>query len=536
VPLPSSFATDEDESTVKPNPDPEADPAAVLLQALASGRPQLARELLRHCSVPPAGLGQALLALRADDVEAILPALLEAGADPADGDPAVLDQLLARTPLPQALIEACLEHVLRQPRSRAVLILARARLAAGEDDWLLAQLHKALAAGAVAGLRDTLRRTPLHHALRLRNDAFIETLLRAGTPLNLRDAAGQAPLHLLALRGGAESLRFARAMIRAGADPAAIAVDGGTPAGLARGRGEDALAELLDWPTLAHPGRALKDSDLARAARAGDRATLRRLLQLGLPVDGRDERGATALIHAAGAGQLDLVTDLIGLGADTDAATTSGATALSAACVSGHKPVITLLLDAGVPVDQPMRQGLTPLMVAASVLRSDVIELLLARGARIDAQASTGLNALEAAVLSTLNQGSIASALDCVKLLLDRRARVETAPAGQPGLLHRILGAEQNRPPAPEAALLALLRLLLPRGGDPNRRDDRGRTALHWACRHSLLDCIDALLAAGAEPQSPDGLRQLPYDLLPPRLRPTLAERLAPRGPASGRR
>ncbi len=537
VPLPSSFCTDEDEpANAATEVDAEADPAAVLLQALTSGRPQLAREVLRNCSVPPAGLGQALLALRAEDVESMLPALLEAGADPADGDPAVLDQLLARSAPPLTLIEACLEHVLRQPKSRAALILARARLTAEHDDWLLAELQKALAAGAAVGLRDADRRTPLHLALRWRNDAFIETLLRAGTPLNLRDAAGQSPLHLLALRGGADSLRFARAMIRAGADPAAIASDGGTPAGLARSRGEDALAELLDWPTLAHPGRALKDADLARAARAGDRATLRRLLQLGLPLDGRDERGATALIHAAGAGQLDLVTDLIGLGADTEAATHSGATALSAACVSGHKAVITLLLDAGVEVDQPMRQGLTPLMVAASVLRVDVIELLLARGARIDAQASTGLNALEAAVLSTLNQGSIDSVLACVKLLLDRRAKVETVPPGQPGLLHRILGAEQNRPPAPEAALLALLRLLLPRGADPNRRDDRGRTALHWACRHSLLDCIDALLAAGAEPQSPDGLRQLPYDLLPPKLRPQLAERLGPRGPVLSRR
>jgi ankyrin repeat protein len=84
--------------------------------------------------------------------------------------------------------------------------------------------------------------------------------------------------------------------------------------------------------------------------------------------------------------------------------------------------------------------------------------------------------------------------------------------------------------------LLALLRLLLPRGADPNRRDERGRTPLHWACRHALLSCVDALLAAGAEPQSADGLRQLPYDLLPPKLRPAWAERLGPRGVGAGRR
>jgi ankyrin repeat protein len=534
APLPSSFSLDEGEAEPAQTPA-QVDPAAVLLQALGSGRAQLARELLRNCSVPLAGLAAAVLALD-ERSESLLPALLEAGVDPAEGDPALLDQLLAREPPPLSIIDGCLDQVLRQSRSRAVLILARAQLGDEHADWLLVRLQKALAAAASVGVRDGMRRTPLHHALRRRDDAFVETLLRAGPPLNAHDAAGQVPLHLLALRAGPESLRFARAMIRAGADPATSASDGSTPTGIARGRGVDTLADLLDWPTLAHPGRALKDADLARAARAGDRATLRRLLQLGLPVDGRDDRGATALIHAAGAGQLDLVTDLIGLGADTAAATNSGATALSAACVSGHKAVISLLLDAGVPVDQPMRQDLTPLMVAASVLRADVIELLLSRGARIDAIAGTGLNALEAAVLSTLNQGSIDSALACVRLLLDRRARVETAATGQPGLLHRILGADQNRPPAPEPALLALLRLLLPRGADPNRRDERGRTPLHWACRHALLSCVDALLAAGAEPQSADGLRQLPYDLLPPKLRPAWAERLGPRGVGAGRR
>ncbi|MEZ5440577.1 MAG: ankyrin repeat domain-containing protein [Lysobacterales bacterium] len=529
VPLPGSFTADEDEDTDPPEAPPVLDPTAVLLEALQRGRPQLACELLRSAEVPQAGLGQALLLLADEDPGRVLPALLAAGLDPAAGDRSPLDDLLAERPLRLELIQACLVHLAAQPRHRGALVLARARRDTEQEAWLQEQLLQLLDSASPTA-RDVQRRTALHHALRHRSDAFIEALLRTGMPLNARDSAGFTPLHALALRGFGNCARFARAMIRGGADPAVKAADGSTPTGLAASRGEFELAELLDWPALAHPGRALREADLARAARAGDRGTVARLLQLGLPVDGRDERGATALIHAAGAGQLALVTDLIGAGAATDAATQSGATALSAACVSGHQAVIGLLLEAGVPVDQPMRQGLTPLMVAASVLRSEIIELLLARGARIDTRAQSGLTALEAAVLSVLNQGAEESGLACVRLLLERRAPVESAPVGQPGLLHRLLGADQNRPPATEETLLALLRLLLPRGADPNRRDERGRTPLHWACRHSLLEVVELLLAHGADPQVPDVLRQLPWDLLPPKLRPQYASRIGPRG------
>lgn len=527
VPLPGSFSADEADAEPA-EALPTLDPGAVLVEALQRGRPQLALELLQSTPVPAEGLAAALPLVDPQSSGSLLPALLKAGLDPLAGDPAPLDALLAERPLRKPLIEACLASLPATPRHRAALLLARARCSEDDEAWLQQQLT-ALLPNATAAVRDPDRRTPLHHALRHRSDAFVRTLLGASPPLNAQDAAGYAPLHDLALRGRGQSLPLARELIRAGADPAVRAADGSTPTGLAASRGQQELASLLDWPTLAHPGRALREADLARAARARDRGTLARLLQLGLPVDGRDERGATALIHAAGAGQLDLVTDLIGAGADTDVATQSGATALSAACVSGQMAVIGLLLDSGVPVDQPMRQGLSPLMVAASVLRADVVELLLARGARVDARAGSGLTALEAALLSVLNQGSDAG-LPCVKLLLDKRAAVETAPPGQAGLLHRLLGAEQNRPPAAEELLLALLRLLLPRGADPNRRDERGRTPLHWACRHSLLQVIEVLLAAGAEPQSPDGLKQWPWDLLPPKLRPDYAARMGPRG------
>ena len=535
VTIPSSFSAEEHEIATSEAPTPRevpvVDPDKVLLEAIRKGRDPLVRELLLTGSITPAGLSAALLCLAEVERTDLAPSLFEAGLSPGSDDPSPMDRLLALEPVPQALVEVCLQQALQSEKSPVVLVLAGARSAAVDEEWLASLLVKALAAGASCAVRDKRRRSSLHRALLRRPDAFVETLLRAGPPLNAQDLSGMAPLHLLAMNDQLDRMRFARAMIRAGADPAVNAADGRSPSGIALCRGAFELAALLDWPPLAHPARPLKEADLARAARAGDRATVRRLLQLGVPINGRDERGATALVHAAGAGHLELVTELLAADADPDAATESGATALSAACVSGHKHIIGLLLTAGVDVDQRMREGLTPLMVAASVLRTDMVEMLLERGAKVNAVAHGQLSALEAAVMSALAQGAASPALACVRLLLSKGARVDPAGEGpahvQGGLLHRVLGGGQPRPPALEDALCTVMKMLLEQSPNLDACDGQLRTPLHWACRHSLLRCAELLIGHGATRNPVDDMGQTPFDLLAPRWRPALGDKLA---------
>ncbi len=538
VTIPSSFSAEQGEGEVevqsKAPEVPIVDPDQVLAEAVRKGKETLVKELLRTGSISVDGLADALIALAASGSVELAEPIFAAGLDPAEGTPSALDRLLALDPVPQELVERCLQHCLQTEKSPLLLAIAGAASATVDEAWLGSLLVKAVAGKASAGVRDQRRRGPLHRALLRRGDDFIEALLRARPPLNAVDAGGLAPLHLLVLRDDLDRLRFARAMIRAGADPAVPASDGRTPSGIALADGKPELAALLDWPPLAHPARPLREADLARAARADDRATVARLLQLGLPVDGRDERGATALVHAAGAGHLQLVTELLAAGADPDAATESGATALSAACVSGHKHIIGLLLTAGVDVDQRMREGLTPLMVAASVLRTDMVELLIERGAEVNAVAHGQLTALEAAVMSALAQGAPSTALGCVRLLLQHGARVDLAVTGKGGLLHRVLGAGQSRPPAPEDALATVMAMLLEQASDLDATDAQQRTALHWACRNSLLRCAELLIDRGACRDPQDDMGQTPFDLLAPRWRPALGGKLA--GPPSGGR
>ena len=70
-----------------------------------------------------------------------------------------------------------------------------------------------------------------------------------------------------------------------------------------------------------------------------------------------------------------------------------------------------------------------------------------------------------------------------------------------------------------EARLQPIVLTLLQGGANPNAPDRSGRTPLHWACRHGLVQCGGTLLELGADPRVTDDARQLPIDMLSPRYR-----------------
>lgn len=88
-------------------------------------------------------------------------------------------------------------------------------------------------------------------------------------------------------------------------------------------------------------------TSLLRAARDGDAAQLRRLIEAGTPLDERDNNGWTALHWAAKSRQLKAAAELIAAGADTAAEARNGLTPLGIAVKSNAPAIITLLAGAG---------------------------------------------------------------------------------------------------------------------------------------------------------------------------------------------
>ncbi|WP_018078276.1 ankyrin repeat domain-containing protein [Thiobacillus denitrificans] len=128
--------------------------------------------------------------------------------------------------------------------------------------------------------------------------------------------------------------------------------------------------------------------ELFAAARSGDAAQIKNLLEAGAARDAADEAGETALMHAAHGGHIAAVQALIAAGADVNAKAQQGWTALAKAAYNGeighgYVEVIEVLHRAGASLDERIFFGITPLMLAAGGGDASVVEWLINNGADV---------------------------------------------------------------------------------------------------------------------------------------------------------
>ena len=161
---------------------------------------------------------------------------------------------------------------------------------------------------------------------------------------------------------------------------------------------------------------AADDPPLVEAAKTGDEATLRTLVEQGADVNATAGDGSTALLWASHRDLPASVELLIEAGADVNLANDLGATPLWAASENGSVPVVEQLLNVRADPNLALRHGETPLMAAARAGSARVAELLLQHGADPNATGPRNQTALMWAVLDL--------APDVVKVLVDHGADV----------------------------------------------------------------------------------------------------------------
>ncbi len=188
---------------------------------------------------------------------------------------------------------------------------------------------------------------------------------------------------------------------------------------------------------------------LLEAARAGKLDELNDLIDEGADLGQRSKDGSTALILAARYGKQDIIKRLVQEGADVNAGNDAGDTPLIAA-IRGFQPYsVRVLLTAGADVRVADKDGNTPLHLAASVPFSDMVKSLVSHHASLAALNDKGRSPLHLAVSFDLDQ--------------------------------------ENLP------------IMLAAGGDPNVKDHRGQTPLHYAAGLGRIVDLRALLAHGAD-------------------------------------
>ena len=508
-PLPASVAESLSEGHF------EKTPRELLREALLADRRESAEAMLRLGAGPDAdGLAALLLEFAGDGDAVRFDWLLRHGASSdyvLDGDDSVLFHLLGRGGHASAALSRLLERG-QSVGGRGGLArwlqacLAGEHTTRGHEQLALSLLERGADAfgGAPAD-------PPLGLAIRLGWLRLAEALLAAGADPNARDGRGHTALHCAATLGREGALRV---LIRHGASPALAAPDGQTPLGLALAADRRELSHWLEWRQWQLPGRALQPADLPSAAMSGDADAVLRLVELGLPVDGVDAQGCSALLRAAGGGHDVVVALLLERGADTALAARTGATPLSAAISMRHVGVVDQLLRTGAAPDLALPGNVTPLMLAAALGQPELISRLLAHGADPQARDAQGLGALHCAALHAFSSRDRQRVLALVDILLLADIAPDQANAiGQTPLL-LLLGARAEAGTAcDEDVLLAALERLLAEDVSLDSQDQRGYTPLHLAALHGLPRVVQRLLREGGNRQARDSLGRTPHDI-----------------------
>lgn len=123
------------------------------------------------------------------------------------------------------------------------------------------------------------------------------------------------------------------------------------------------------------------DRLLLDCAAAGSALKVRKALESGANVNGKDDTNWTALHIASYFQNAKICRMLIDLGAGVNAKTLDGATPLFIAASIGSVEVAEMLLDAGASPNMEDSIGVTPLMSAAERGNVEMANLLLSRGA-----------------------------------------------------------------------------------------------------------------------------------------------------------
>jgi uncharacterized protein len=375
-------------------------------------------------------------------------------------------------------------------------------------------------AGANVNAANDLGATPLWAASQNGSVAMVRRLLAAGANPNAALLAGETPLMVAARTG---SVEVAEQLLAKGANANArgareqtalmwaVAQQHPDVAKVLLARGADIHARSKVWSqVMAVPPHGLLEYNreiphggetaLMFAARVGDLASAKLLVEAGANVNDADAWGVSATVLAAHSGFTELVEFLLDHRADPNAAA-AGFTALHEAIMRRDERMVTALLAHGADANAPLRTwtptrrssrdfnfdpanvGATPFWLAARFLQPDVMRLLLKYGAdpKFVLRVDYHIESAGAAVPRTQITNAV------------------TAATGMGGGQAWVQADRGER----EALTLETVKLAVELGADVNLANADGRTALD-AAKTLKFDKVEAfLIEKGAKPGKP---------------------------------
>ncbi|OQR99120.1 hypothetical protein THRCLA_06602 [Thraustotheca clavata] len=211
---------------------------------------------------------------------------------------------------------------------------------------------------------------------------IVQDILALGLDPNVVMDNGVTPLYLASQMGHTEVIDL---LLTHGANPNFCRRGGVTCLYIAAQEGKvGAVDTLIKQGVDVHAIMDDMSSALHIAARMGHQEIVAKLHFIGSNINGQTRSGLTPLFIACEEGHVALVSYLLSLpNIDVDLQTDNGTSALFMACQKGHVEIIALLLKFGVQVNLAKKNGTAPIDAACMLGDMRTINLLLQHGARV---------------------------------------------------------------------------------------------------------------------------------------------------------
>jgi len=232
------------------------------------------------------------------------------------------------------------------------------------------------------------------------------------------------------------------------------------------------IADLLKNPNPKNHG--ILQVETENALKKDDWKSIRKNIELGLPIDRRFFDGNTLLFYALKAAKIDEVTYLLKKGASTAIVNNAGETPLI--LTANNFDLFMLIAKAGADLNADNGKFLT---LAAHNGSLAIVKELIRRGIKMDTEGSAFKEALK------YNHLDVADEL----LASDK---------------HNKAFLELRLPSARAAKDWKTIKKLVENGLNASSKDDQGNSLLHDAVKQKKLDIASFLLKNGAEPNTPN--------------------------------
>lgn len=460
----------------------------------------------------------------------------------------------------------------------AGLLLATVCGAAFADGSLVSAARDADRAAALALLAERVDpnqsepdgTTALHWAVHNDDAELVARLIEAGADASAVNDYGATPMSEAAV---VSNVAVLTALLAANADPDAANADGQTALMVVARSANVAAAELLiEHGANVNAREQRKGQTALMWAVAQSQPTMAAtLLAHGADVDARStvsewERmvtaeprqknlmsgGFTPLLYAARQGCLDCARVLLDAGAQVDLTDPDGVTPLLSALLNGHFDTAKVLLERGANPNKWDWWGRTPLYTAVDyntlphggrpdrpslddTTGSQMIEILLAAGANPNAQLKLfppyrslrmdrGADAILDIGTTPLLRAARGADVASIEKLLAHGALVDLPQVAGITPLMAAVGAgaspiDTRGKFRTELDALAATETLLAGGAGIDARDERGRTALHYAAAVGYSDVAKVLVEHGADLTVADADGVTPLDAAQGKLR-----------------